>query len=200
LAKRISIKQIRRRELIEATRSVIAINGFESTTIAAIAKQAGFSIGFIHHHFDSKGALLAETMRVVYSDMRRIIIENIRGISDPVERFKTIIAGNLDEQIFTRENAYIWVSFVPRVPFDPDCRRMQRVIERRQYSNIRVELIKVLTEDKAQALLEEVSMLINAYWLRLAIDELEVKQLHTLATGHLDKLMSTYFEAEVPGN
>jgi len=193
LAKRISIKQIRRRELIEATRSVIAKKGFESTTISAIAKQAGFSIGFIHHHFDSKGALLAETMRIVYSDMRRIIVEEIKGVSDPVERFRVVVAGNFSKEIFTRENAYIWVSFIPRVPFDSDCKRMQKVIERRQYSNIYVELRKVLSEDKAQELFEEACMLINAYWLRLAIDEMDIEKLRMLAGKRLDKLISRFF-------
>ena len=124
---RIEIKHLRRRELIDAVRLVIARDGFEATTISKIATQAGFSIGFMHHHFPNKHALLAEAMRVIYGDMGRLIVSRLQEVTEPLNRLRVIVEGNFDDEIFTPANAFVWISYVPRVPFNPLFARLQRV-------------------------------------------------------------------------
>lgn len=167
--KRIVIKDIRRRELINATRSVVAREGFEATTVAKIAKQAGFSIGFMHHHFRNKDALLAETMRVVYGDMAKLISARLRTAANAEERLRIILDGNFDPEIFTKANALIWVSFVPRVAFNADFARLQTVIERRTYSNIVIAIRQFSPDTQAAQKVTDIETLINGYWLRLGL-------------------------------
>ena len=169
MSKRIEIKDVRRRELINAVRLVIARDGFEATTISKIAKQAGFSIGFMHHHFPNKDALLADAMRVIYGDMGKLIVSRLQGETEPLNRLRVIVEGNFDDEIFTPANAYVWMSYVPRVPFNPMFGRLQRVIERRSYSNLIIECRKLFPAHDCPRLVSTIMMLIDYYWLRLGL-------------------------------
>src|SRR6056297_2163619 len=128
---RASIRDIRRRELIEATRDVISEVGFESATISKISSRAGFSIGYLHHHFANKDELLAETNRVLYGDMRSYLAEMLPTADSPLDRYMIVLDANFREQQYTKENAFAWISFLARVPFNKEFVRLQNMIERR---------------------------------------------------------------------
>lgn len=164
-----SIREMRRRELVEAIRDVIAESGFESATISKISKRAGFSIGYLHHHFSGKDALLAESIRVLYGDMRTYLAQAMPGVEDPIDRHLIVLNANFRKEQYTKENAYAWISFLARVPFNLDFIRLQRMIEHRLYSNLMFNLKELLPPDEAQAAAEEISTLIDGYWVRLGV-------------------------------
>lgn len=166
---RTSIRELRRRELIEATRGVIAECGFENATIAKISGRAGFSIGYLHHHFSGKDALLAETIRVLYGDMRRYLAHELPGVSDPVDRFLIVLDANFREEQYTRENAFAWIAFIARVPFNPEFVRLQAMTERRLFSNLMYDLGKLLPKAKALTAIDEIATLIDGYWARRGV-------------------------------
>ena len=62
-ARRKEPKDVRRKQLIEATIDSIAKRGFASTTMADVADGAGLSRGIVNFHFESKEKLLAEALR-----------------------------------------------------------------------------------------------------------------------------------------
>ena len=166
---RTNIRELRRRELIEATRDVISECGFENATIAKISSRAGFSIGYLHHHFSGKDELLAETIRVLYGDMRSYLTQALPGVTDPVDRFLIVLDANFREQQFTRENAFAWISFIARVPFNQEFVRLQTMIERRLFSNLMFDIGKLLPEAQARAAVDEIATLIDGYWVRLGV-------------------------------
>ncbi|NHX27098.1 TetR family transcriptional regulator, partial [Escherichia coli] len=127
----IKIKELRRRELIEATRTVIQQHGFERATISLIAKEAGFSIGFIHHHFKNKDDLLAETMRVLFSELPDYLSSELPLCNGPRERLYTILAANFHPHLFTKPNAFAWISYLARVPFQDEYLRLQNATQSR---------------------------------------------------------------------
>ncbi|PWR19299.1 TetR/AcrR family transcriptional regulator [Zavarzinia aquatilis] len=49
----------RRRQVIEAAIRCFRRNGFHSTSMAALAKEAGMSVGHIYHYFENKEAIIA---------------------------------------------------------------------------------------------------------------------------------------------
>lgn len=65
---RLSIRDLRRSELIEAAIHVIAERGFEQTTVRDVAKRAGASTGSVNYHFGNKNELLRSALW--YSDRR----------------------------------------------------------------------------------------------------------------------------------
>ena len=164
-----SIREIRRRELIEATRDVIAECGFENATIAKISGRAGFSIGYLHHHFTGKDELLAEAIRVLYGDMRIYLAQKLPSAADPIDRFLVVLDANFREKQFTRENAFAWISFLARVPFNPEFVRLQTMIERRLFSNLMFDIGKLLPERHARAAVDEIATLVDGYWVRLGV-------------------------------
>ena len=166
---RTNIRDLRRRELIEATRDVIAECGFENATIAKISGKAGFSIGYLHHHFSGKDELLAETIRVLYADMRIYLARELPGAVDPIDRLLIVLNANFRKEQYTPENAFAWISFLARVPFNPEFVRLQTMIERRLFSNLMFDIGRLLPEDQAFKAVEEIATLIDGYWVRLGV-------------------------------
>jgi AcrR family transcriptional regulator len=52
-----AVSEQRRDEIMTAAKKVFARNGFDGTTIADVAKEAGLSFDVVYQYFDSKGAL-----------------------------------------------------------------------------------------------------------------------------------------------
>ncbi len=197
---RTSIRELRRRELIEATRDVISECGFENATISKISRRAGFSIGYIHHHFSGKDELLAETIRVLYGDMRDYLAQALPGLADPVERFLVVLDANFRAEQYTKENAFAWVSFLARVPFNPEFVRLQTMIERRLHSNLMFDIGRLLPPARALEAVEEIATLIDGYWVRLGVSpdtissELALERMWTIADRLLDGRVRPYLE------
>src|SRR5690606_116931 len=57
-------------EIMSAAKKVFAEKGFNTTTIADIAKEAGLSYGSVYWYFDSKDALFDELMAVEEQALR----------------------------------------------------------------------------------------------------------------------------------
>ena len=165
----VKIKDIRRRELIEATREIIQEYGFEKATISLIAKKAGFSIGYIHHHFKNKDELLAGAIRVLYAEMPKFLAEELPKRHSPRERPYAIIEANLHPHLYTRLNAFAWISHMARVPFHDEYNRIQTAVHNRLNSNLMHEFRQLLSEDDAIMATEEISVLLDGYWIRLGV-------------------------------
>lgn len=166
---RTNIRELRRRELIEATRDVIAECGFENATISKISGKAGFSIGYLHHHFSGKDELLSETIRVLYGDMRVYLAHALPGVADPLDRYLIVLNANFRPKQYTRENAFAWISFLARVPFNEEFVRLQTMTERRLFSNLMYDIGRLLPRERAVAAVEEIATLIDGYWVRLGV-------------------------------
>jgi TetR/AcrR family transcriptional regulator, transcriptional repressor of bet genes len=60
-----SNREERRREILQAFGRVMADHGYAGATIAAVAAEAGFAPGLVHHHFENK----AELLRALLGDL-----------------------------------------------------------------------------------------------------------------------------------
>lgn len=98
----IDIGRIRRKQIIEAVRAIIARDGLESVTIANIAAELGTSRGVVVYHFDNKEAILHEVLssamkdadsaalrfennaagKMAYADLISEVVKLARGSSD----------------------------------------------------------------------------------------------------------------------
>lgn len=86
---RLSVRDLRRGELIEAAIRTIAERGYDQTTIRDIAQAAGTAPGSIHYHFASREELLQEAL--VDSDRRfrnevREEVARVPGALDKLSR------------------------------------------------------------------------------------------------------------------
>ncbi len=143
-------------------------HGFENTTIAKIAVHAGFSVGYLHHHFASKDALLLEVIRVVNAEMRKILVSEFPNFPDPVDRILLIIEVNIGEEMFLARNAPAWMAFLARTRTDPEFSRMYKLLYRRLLSNLLPQLRFFLSDHHAKLAADDLYAMIDGYWVRLA--------------------------------
>ncbi|MEM6375648.1 MAG: TetR family transcriptional regulator, partial [Pseudomonadota bacterium] len=62
----------RRRQLLDAARRSILQFGLTKTTLATVSREAGLSQGVAVFYFESKGGLLRETLRDLYTTYERL--------------------------------------------------------------------------------------------------------------------------------
>ncbi len=84
------IKEQRRTEILDISLRLFANRGYESTTIAQIAKEAGISKGLIYNYFDSKEDLL-KSLVFDLNSMESTFWEDIQN-EDPQKMLENIFS------------------------------------------------------------------------------------------------------------
>jgi len=108
---RVADKQERRDQVVEAAFRVISRDGLSGTSMRAVAKEAGCTIGLINHWFASRDDLIEATFdRAIEMEMERAtaIASDPASYIDAASQFLPV-----DEQ--RRDEAKIWIAFYAMV-------------------------------------------------------------------------------------
>ena len=95
-----------RAAIVDAARSSFAANGYDKASLRGIARDAGVDPALVHHYFDGKAALFAETMavpvnpselieRVLDGDRERLgwrLVDTFLTVWEPPERRDGLVA------------------------------------------------------------------------------------------------------------
>lgn len=81
-----SLRDVRRAKLVAAFAQVLARQGFAGATIAAVAEEAGFAPGLVHHYFTNKSELLAALLAELMTRFRRRT-HSFEPAGDPLEAY-----------------------------------------------------------------------------------------------------------------
>jgi TetR/AcrR family transcriptional repressor of bet genes len=102
----------RRRELVGAAIVIIAENGLAGTTLAKVAAEAGLSAGIVNHHFDTKDALLIETLRTLSEEFALGLETALAAAgNDPAAGLAAIIDHSFDPAVSNARNVAVWLAF-----------------------------------------------------------------------------------------
>ena len=102
----------RRRQLLDATRRSIVVNGLRRTTLATVANEAGLSPGVAVFYFKSKPGLLAEALRDLYISYERNWNRLLEEAGeDPIERLIALIRAEFDPEVCNEEFISVWFAF-----------------------------------------------------------------------------------------
>jgi phenylpropionate dioxygenase-like ring-hydroxylating dioxygenase large terminal subunit/AcrR family transcriptional regulator len=104
-------REDRRRELIDCAISIIAQNGLSGTTLAKVAAQAGLSAGIVNHHFETKDALLIETLRILAEEFESKLEEAVAATANPASGLVAIITLSLNPAISSPPKVAVWYAF-----------------------------------------------------------------------------------------
>lgn len=173
---RLSIEQIRRKELSEAAYEALQVWGLPGTTLVRVAAKAGVSKGIVLHYFRNKDELIEAAMRRANAALREEVVRRLQESRSPRERLEAVIAGNFDPRFFVPQITHAWLSFCGEVPRNPQFARLQRAIHARMHSNLMSALSQLLPRDQAVAAARTVSIMIDGLWLR-----------HGLVQGGIDR-------------
>ncbi|MGM8933241.1 transcriptional regulator BetI [Salinicola halophyticus] len=186
---KLGMQPIRRRQLIQATLEAIDEAGLADVTIARIAKRAGVSTGIISHYFAGKDGLLEATMRHVLSDLGTAVLERraALGNAPPEAHLHAIIDGNFDRSQTSQSVMKTWLAFWASSMHHLPLQRLQRVNDRRLYSNLSCQFRRVLPKREARNAARGLAALIDGLWLRgaLAPEGLNVDRARQLAYDYV---------------
>jgi len=191
---KLGMQPIRRRQLIQATLEAIDDVGLADATIARIAKRAGVSAGIISHYFGGKDGLLESTMRQILWDLGNAVAQRrARGdVESPREHLHAIIDGNFDRTQVDKIVMKTWLAFWSVSMHRADLQRLQRVNDRRLYSNICHHFRRCLPRPDAQQAARGLAAMIDGLWLRgaLAPQGIDVDRARQLAYDYVEEQLA----------
>lgn len=167
---KVGMKAIRQTQLIRATLKVIDRVGMADASLALIAKEAGVSTGIVSHYFGDKHGLLAACMRQILTDLYQAVEHHRKQADDrPDSQIRAIIAGNFDVSQISGPVLKTWLAFWANSLYQPELQRLQRINDRRLYSNLVVQFARVLPVQQARDAGASMAALIDGLWLRMTL-------------------------------
>lgn len=192
---KVGMHPIRREQLIRATITTIDQLGLADATIARIARTAGLSTGIISHYFGGKSGLLEATMRQLLRQLGEAVARCRREAPDdsPRAQLRAIVDGNFDSSQTSRASMRVWLAFWSSSMHEPDLARLQRVNDRRLYSNLCWEFRRVLPVERARFAAIGLAAMIDGLWLRgsLSKGDIDVDRVRAVACAYLDHQLNT---------
>ena len=163
------IRNIRRQQLLEATFEIMKREGLQNATIEKIAKKIGVSKGLVHHYFNNKQELIESTMRYAHASRRIDAARRLGHSSTPSDRLWATLSVILDPAYLEQGFCRVWISFSAEASRDPQLARLERVIHRRERSNLLHPLRQMAPEAEAKDAALGVKALIEGFRLRAAL-------------------------------
>lgn len=195
------IPEQRREQLINAAFEALNGVGLAGITLSQVAKEAGLSTGIVSHYFGDKEGLLNATMRKILRDLCDAVAEcRAQAAGDSQSQLFAIIQGNFLPSQSNAVSMRAWLDFWAASMHQPALRRLQRINDRRLYSNICSQFRRVLPRQQARDAARGLAAMIDGLWLRgsLSADKVDLKQDYRIACDYVVQLFSAAQAAENP--
>ncbi|MEM9735727.1 MAG: transcriptional regulator BetI [Pseudomonadota bacterium] len=109
---RTASREVRRKQLIEATIEAIARHGLSGATMATVTRLANVSMGLVSFHFESKENLLLETLIYMADEHRAVWREKLSDPNlSPAERLAAVIDAHFHEDVCNESRIAVWFAF-----------------------------------------------------------------------------------------
>lgn len=202
------IRQARRRQLVEAAIACIAEHGLAETTLSAVTTRAGLSHGLANFHFESKDALLSETLGHLaeehHAEWRRALDSAGPAAAD---RLSAVIAADFAPAVCTPERLAVWFAFWGQATHRPLYLEVHQ-----RHDAARRALLRQLCAEIAQGagcgdakldparIARSIEALIDGLWLQILLypDMLGREEAHASAMDFLATLFPTQFAIAAP--
>jgi len=147
-----TVRDFRRGQIITAARRIVASDGLDALTIAALESSLGYSRGVITYHFGGKDEIVAEVFKSVIGE----IDESVRGAVLAGETFEEKVCAVVRENVrgFTEsiEAGRVLLSFWGRLGSDPKARAQNAAL----YAKYRERAARLIAQGRAQGVLVDV--------------------------------------------
>ncbi|MDU8928215.1 TetR family transcriptional regulator C-terminal domain-containing protein [Alisedimentitalea sp. MJ-SS2] len=165
--------EVRRNQLIGATINCIADQGISGTTLAAIAKEAGLSVGLANFHFKSKDALLSETLKHLAAEHRDMWLRDVqRHNLSNADKLRFIVSAQFHPRICSRRKLAVWFAFFGEAGYRKTYRSISSQIDMER-QELCAELIESIIADGgyAKADAEQIALtmegMFDGLWLNM---------------------------------
>lgn len=104
--------ETRRRQLIEAAITTIGRHGISGTTLTAVTKEAGLSLGLVNFHFRTKDGLLTQTLTFLAREHRDLWMRQAaRHDLSAADKLRAIVDAQFHPRICNRRKLAVWFAF-----------------------------------------------------------------------------------------
>jgi AcrR family transcriptional regulator len=158
----ISIRTIRRQEILQAAFHTLQKRGMTATTIESVAKKLKAPKSLIHYHFQNKQELIVLTLRYAHALRQRSIVEKLKTARSPSERIWAIVSVNLSPAYVNPDWSNVWISFTAKSLDEQELAILQKVIRRRERSNLLHALRLITSEHVAVDSVQAIMALVEA--------------------------------------
>ena len=178
---KLGMQHIRKKELIQATMSVIHETVLADSTLAAISDRAGLSSSsIVSHYFKNKQELLKETMLVFVGGFLGEIALRITRAKSPLEKIYAIIDANFAPSQCTPEAISVWMFFWGRVPINKDFAEIDHTLEKYIINELEQALLELTHKEQVNDSAESIMAIMYGLWLRFALNPKRI----SLETAH----------------
>ena len=124
--------ELRRGQIVDALRQVMAVSGYSGATIQAIAAKSGLAPGLIHYHFHDKHEILVELVESLAAYARTRYEQRASQARTPAEHLRAYIDARLALGDDAKPDAVVaWVMIGVEAVRDPDVRKVyQRAVSK----------------------------------------------------------------------
>lgn len=172
---RTASRDVRRKQLIEATIESIAIHGFNKTTVNTVTDIAKLSHGTVNFHFKSKDTLLLETLKYISDEhLNHWKLGLEKADQSPEAQLHTLVATDFDKKIINPKRLAVWFAYWGEVNNRPAYREIAGSKDHERHEVIKWICTKlnaqndyphINSEDFANCL----EALVDGLWLQLLI-------------------------------
>lgn len=113
-----TIRDFRRGQIVAAARALVAEEGIESLTIAALEARLSFSRGVITYHFRDKDEIVQAVFSGVIEEIDATSRHAIESSASPEEKVRAVIAANVHGFVERTEAGRVLLSFWGRISSD----------------------------------------------------------------------------------
>ncbi len=118
-------REVRRKQLIEATMECIATHGLSGITMARVTRAAGLSVGIANLHFESKDKLLLATLARVVDEYRAMWETALaEAPDDPAARLAALVEVDFHPSVCDRDKLAVWFAFWSESKARPTYRKL----------------------------------------------------------------------------
>ena len=178
---KLGLKNIRRKELINATMSIIHELGLADPTLALICDRAGLSSSsIVSHYFKNKQELLKATMMELVGGYMGEMALRVTAAKTPQDKIYALIDGTFAPSQCSAEAISVWMFFWGRVPVNAEFAEIEHTLEKYIIDELNRALVELVPEDEVSDCSEGIMAIMYGLWLRYALDPRRI----TLDTAH----------------
>jgi len=138
---------LRRSQIVDALREVMAVSGYSGATIQAIGAKSGLAPGLIHYHFHDKHEILVELVESLAAYARARYARRVSEAATSAERLQAYIDARLAFGDDAKPDAVAaWVMIGVEAVRDPDVRKVYQRAVSKELALIR-ELLRACLRD-----------------------------------------------------
>ena len=199
--RRTESKEVRRRQLIDATIASIAELGMSDTTLSSVAKRAGVGHGTVNLHFPSKANLLEETLRFLAEEHYRLWSGDMKSSTGSAKnQLEALINVDFNSEVCSQQKLAVWFTFWGHAKFRPFYLDVCNLFDEER-SDVIAVLCRKLNQEGGYAIADtdavarRLESLIDGLWLSMLLypERYSRETAHTDAFDHLAEVFPKHF-------